>query len=424
MKFWLAGLVLGAAALAAGCSQAPAAASPPAATPVVVATAQRRDVRLTTEWVATLDGYVNANIQPQVSGYLVRQDYREGAEVHKGQVLFEIDPRPFQAALDQAKGQLAQARGQLAQAQAQVAVAEAQLGTNRLNVARDRPEAEAHAIPESQLQNDTQAMLAAQAALAAAHAAVQTEQAAVEAASAAVEQASLNLGFTQVRSLLDGVAGIAQVQIGNLVTPQTVLTAVSQLNPIKAYFPIRAQDYLRSVTHRDGAVDLLRESGAPLELVLADGSTYGYRGRVLFADRQVDAATGTLRIAAAFPNPGNLLRPGQYGRVRAVTQIAQGAVLVPQSAVIQLQGGYQVAVVGPDDRVAIRNVAVGATLGADWIITRGLQAGERVVAQGTDKVRDGSRVRPVAAPAGDTLPASGSAAAPAPASNAAGGGER
>jgi RND family efflux transporter MFP subunit len=326
-------------------------------------------VRISSEWVATLDGYVNAQIQPQVTGYLIKQDYREGSYVHKDDVLFEIDPRPFQAALDQAKAQLAQA--------------EAQLGNAALNVKRDIPEAQASAIPQSQLDTDKQAALAGKASVAAGQ--------------AAVEQAALNLGFTKVRSLISGIAGITQVQVGNLVTPTTVLTAVSQVNPIKVYFPISGDDYLR-ITGKisSGTVNLLSSvTPVPLQLILSNGSTYAHKGRVLFADRQVDQQTGTIRIAAEFPNPGNILRPGQYGKVRAVTQIQKGALLVPQRAVTELQGTYQVAVVGPDDKVTIRSVDAGERVDTMWIINKGLSAGDRVVAEGTQQVRNGTVVRPV-----------------------------
>lgn len=384
--------------LAAGCSHHAASAGLPA-TPVVVAPVQVRDVTLTDEWVATLDGYVNANISPQVSGYIIRQDYAEGAVVKKGQVLFEIDPRPFQAALDQARGQLAQAQSQVAQAQAQIAQQQAQLGTYNLNVKRDVPEAAAHAIPQSQLESDQHSQAAAQAAVAAAQATLQAQRAAVETAQAMVEQAQLNLGFTQVRSLIDGVAGIAQVQIGNLVSPQTVLTAVSQLDPIKAYFPIDAQEYARSISAAPGYVDLLAPGRTPLQLILADGRVFPHPGRVLFADRQVDAQTGTLRLAAAFPNPGNRLRPGEYARVRAATRILHCAILVPQTAVSQLQNEYQVAVVAAGNRVSVRAVDVGETTGNDWIINSGLKPGETVVAEGVAKVHDGALVRPVPATA-------------------------
>ncbi|MGH9534724.1 MAG: efflux RND transporter periplasmic adaptor subunit [Terriglobales bacterium] len=391
------------AALGAGCGHAGAPlAAPP--TPVVTATVSERAVSLDGEWVATLDGYVNANIQAEVSGYIIRQDYKEGGPVRKGQVLFEIDPRPFQAALDQANGKLAQARAQVADAQAQVAEAEAQLGAASLDVKRDIPEAAARAIAQSQLQNDTQAKLAAEAAVQAARASVTADMASVQAAEAAVEQAQLNLGFTQVRSLIDGVAGLAQVQIGNLVSPQTVLTTVSQLNPIKAYFAIPSTVYQHGLSGEPGAVNLLAP-GPRLQLVLGDGTVYPERGRVLFANRQVDSDTGTIRIAAAFPNPADHLRPGENARVRTVTEMLPNAIVIPQSAVVQLQGGYQVDVVDAHDTVHVRPITVGATTGTDWVVTSGLRPGEQVVTEGTEKLHVGSHVRP--RPAGPSLAARG-----------------
>ncbi|HTR66290.1 MAG TPA: efflux RND transporter periplasmic adaptor subunit [Terriglobales bacterium] len=346
------------------------AASTTAARPPVVEVGSvvQKSVPISSEWVGTLDGYVNAQIQPQVTGYLTKQDYREGSLVHKDDVLFEIDPRPFQAALDQAKAQLAQA--------------EAQLGAAALNVKRDIPEAQAQAIPQSQLDNDTQAKLAAKAA--------------VEAGQAAVEQAQLNLGYTKVRSLIDGIAGIAQVQVGNLVTPSTVLTAVSQVDPIKAYFPIGSAEYLRIASRVGlGTVNLLsRADPIPLQLLLPNGETYHHNGKILFANRQVDSQTGTIQIVGAFPNPGNILRPGQTCRIQAVTEIEKDALLVPQRAVTELQGGYQVAVLGPGNRVAIRDVQVGEQVGSLWIIRQGLKPGQRVIAEGTQVVRDGMVVTP------------------------------
>jgi RND family efflux transporter MFP subunit len=355
--------------LCAGCSQRASSAQPPHPQEVEVVRVIQKDVPIYGEWVATLDGYVNAQIQPQVTGYLIKQDYREGSLVHKGDVLFEIDPRPFQAVLDQAKAQLAQA--------------EAQLGNATINVKRDIPEAQASAIPQSQLDNDTQTQLAGKAA--------------VEAGQAAVEQASLNLGFTQVRSLITGIAGIAQVQVGNLVTLTTVLTGVSQVDPIKVYFPISGDEYLHMAGKIGaGTMNLLSSSSSiPLQLILSDGSTYPHSGRILFADRQVDPQTGTIRIAGAFANPGNILRPGQYGKIRAATQMRKGALLVPQRAVTELQGSYQVAVVGLDNKVTIRSVDVGERVDTMWIIDKGLNPGDRVVAEGTLKVRDGVVVSPV-----------------------------
>lgn len=354
------------ALLCAGCAQkkTPTVAAPQ----VQVVRVVQKDVSIYSEWVATLDGYVNAQIQPQVSGYLIRQDYQEGSFVHKDDVLFEIDPRPFQAVMDQAKAQLAQA--------------EAQLGNATLNVNRDIPEAEANAIAQSQLEGDTQAQLAAKASVAASR--------------AAVEQAALNLSFTKVRSLISGIAGIAQVQVGNLVTPSAVLTSVSQVDPIKTYFPISGEDYLRIADKIHPETVNLLSSAAPisLQLILSNGSTYARSGSILFADRQVDQLTGTIRIAGAFANPGNILRPGQYAKVRAVTQVLKGALLIPQRAVSQLQGSAQVAVVGTDNKVTIRAVETGELVDSMWVIKSGLKAGEGVVAEGAQKAKEGSTVTP------------------------------
>jgi RND family efflux transporter MFP subunit len=352
-----------------GCSNGKVRAAGPPPPPVVeVSPVIQKDVPVQGEWVGTLEGYVNAQIQPEVSGYLIRQDYREGGIVKKGQLLFEIDPRPFQAVLDQAKGQLAQAEAQMANAE--------------LNVKRDIPEAQAHAIPQSQLDTDTQALLAAKAS--------------VEADQAAVEQASINLGYTRVTSLIDGIAGINTVQVGNLVGPTAVLTAVSQVSPIKVYFPISEQEYLRMADGGDpGSVDwLTHASRIPLRLTLADGSTYPHPGRIIFADRQVNTQTGTIQIVGEFSNPGNLLRPGQYARVQAPTGNIEGALLVPQAAVNQQQGTYQVTVVGSDNRTQLRTVQVGPTMGTLWVIISGLKPGERVVAVGADKVKEGGLVNP------------------------------
>jgi RND family efflux transporter MFP subunit len=354
---------------ALGCSTGNVRASAPPPPPVVeVAPVIQKDVPVQGEWVGTLDGYVNAQISPQVSGYLIRQDYQEGALVKKGQVLFEIDPRPFQAVLDQAKGQLAQADAQMANAE--------------LNVKRDIPEAEAHAIPQSQLDTDTQALLAAKAS--------------VEADQAAVEQAAINLGYTKVTSLIDGIAGINTVQVGNLVGPSAVLTAVSQVSPIKVYFPISEQEYLRMADGGGpGSVDFITHaSRIPLQLSLADGSTYPHPGRIIFADRQVNTQTGTIQIVGEFPNSRNLLRPGQYARVQAPTGNIAGALLVPQAAVNQQQGANQVTVVGADNRAQLRTVQVGPTVATFWVITSGLKPGERVVAVGGEKVKDGQQVNP------------------------------
>ena len=349
---------------------------------VQVAAVERRDVSLNSEWIATMDGYVNAQIQSHVAGYLIRQNYREGSVVHKGQLLFEIDPRPFQATLDQNQGQLSQAQAQVIQAQAQLA-------KGSQDVDRDTPLAEAKAIAQSQLDDDLQAKAGAAAAVAAA-------QAAVTAAKAAVEQAKLNLSFTQITSMLDGVAGIAQAQIGDLVATTTVLTSVSQVDPIKVYFPISEQDYLHAQIGRANAQVSQAPplQGVPLTLLLADGSVYPYPGKVLWTDRQIDPSTGTIRVAASFPNSGNILRPGEYGRVRAATEVRHEALLVPQAAVTELQGTFQVAVVGSDNKVKIQNVQVGSQVGSEWIVTQGLSASDRVMVGGLQYARDGATVTP------------------------------
>ena len=335
---------------------------------VGVATVETRDVPMYSEWVATLDGYVNAQIRPQVSGYIIKQNYTEGSLVRRGQVLFEIDPRPFTAALDRTKGDLAQAQ--------------AQLGKSTLDVERDTPLAEAKAIAKSQLDNEVQAKLGAQAA--------------VESAKAAVEQAALNLEWTKVTSLVDGIAGIAQVQIGNLVGANSILTSVSQVDPIKAFFPINEHEYLiaQEKSNAISSNHTIRFYGTSVELILADGRNYPQKGKVLLADRQMDPSTGTIRIIAAFPNPGNVLRPGQYGRVRVETNMKKGALLLPQSAVAQSQGSYQVAVVGSDHKVSMRTVKPGETVGTMWVIEEGLKPGEQVVVVGLQQLKEGTLVTP------------------------------
>jgi RND family efflux transporter MFP subunit len=355
------------ATLWCGCrdTKASPAATPPPDVKVITVAPER--VSLTSEWIATLDGYVNAQIRPQVSGYLLRRSYEEGSVVRKGQVLFEIDSRPLEAALAQTRAQLAEA--------------EAQRGKAERDLQRDRPLAEQRAIAQSQLDNDVQANLAAEAA--------------VKSATAATETAQLNLGFTKVTSLIDGVAAIATAQIGDLVGPGTLLTTVSQIDPIKAYFPLGEQDYLRMAgqINSRGARSSM-SGGAALTLVLADGSIYPRTGKFLAADREIDAKTGTIRISAAFPNPDRTLRPGQFGRVRAETGVRTDALLVPQRAVNELQGSFQIHVIGPDNKVATRMVKVGERLGSRWVIDDGLEAGARVVVEGAP-ARDGTVVNPI-----------------------------
>jgi membrane fusion protein (multidrug efflux system) len=355
--------------LLTACAKKQAASTNAAPPQVSVAPVEQRDVPLYGDWVATLDGYVDAQIQPQVSGYLIKQNYREGSVVQSDQVLFEIDPRPFQATLDQAEGQLAQAQ--------------AQLGLADINVKRDTPLAKAHAIAQSQLDNDMQQQA--------------SQRASVRTAQANVEQAQLNLGFTRVRSLVTGIAGRALVQVGNLVSQSSALTTVSQVNPIKVYFSISEQEYLAlsGRVKAKGKADLLSsENTVPLQLTLGNGNIYPYKGQIVFVDRQVNPQTGTLQIAGSFPNPERLLRPGQFGRIKAETEVRHDALLVPQRAVNELQGSYQVAVVHPDNTVHIQNVTLGPQIGPEWLITRGVNPNDRVVTDGLSKLKDGMPVSP------------------------------
>ncbi|HEV2135116.1 MAG TPA: efflux RND transporter periplasmic adaptor subunit [Terracidiphilus sp.] len=366
-----------------GCQAGRAATASPAATgsmPVSVVRVSQASVPLTGSWVGTLDGNVDAQIQPQVSGYLVKQNYREGSPVSKGEVLFQIDPRPFRAVADQAQAQVEQAKGQLAQAQ--LALAE-------INVKRDTPLAAVRAIAQSQLDTETQQEAQAKASVAAG-------EAAVSAAQAALKTAQLNLGFTQVRSLINGVAGQATTQVGNLVSPQSVLTAVSQLDPIKVYFSISDSEYLALIDRaKESGGDLLRGgSNLPLTLTLSNGQPYPYKGHIVFIDRQMNQQTGAIRIAAAFPNPGNILRPGQFGRVTAETEIRHNALLVPQIAVQELQGIEQVYTVKPGNCVHVVNVTFGPQYGSDWIIESGLAPGAQVIIDNLQKLREGAPVAP------------------------------
>jgi len=411
------------------------AAPPPLAVEVVQV--EQKDVPIYSEWIGTTDGMVNADIKAQVTGYLLRQNYKEGSLVKKGELLFEIDPRPFQAALEQANGQVAQYQGQLEQAISQVTQAEAQVAQansqlsqsqaqvsqaqanqvkTQLDVNKYAPLAEQKAVTQQEYDNAAQTNVAAKAQVEAvqagvdaaraqlrvanaqigtAKAAIATAKGQVENARAAVKTAALNLGFTRIISPIDGIAGIAQAQVGNLISASSPLTTVSTLDPIKVYFTLSEQEYLRFtkralIDAHEGASVAQPE----LELILADGTIYPRKGSFLFADRQVDPKTGAIRMAGVFLNPGNVLRPGQYGRVRAVTSMKEGALLVPQRAVAELQGSYQVAVVGVDNKVSLRPVKVGERVDTMWIIEDGLKPGERVVAEGTQKVRPGAVVNP------------------------------
>src|SRR5215467_5691992 len=405
---------------------------------VEVVQVKQEDVPIYSEWIGSTEGMVNADIKAQVTGYLLRQDYKEGSFVKQGQLLFEIDPRPFQAVLDQANGQLAQFEGQLEQANSQVVQAEAQVAQansqllqaqaqlaqsnanqvkTQLDVNKYAPLAEQKAVTQQEYDNAAQANVVAKAQIEAARAgvetaraqlraanaqigtakaAIKTVQGQIENAKAAVRTAQLNLGFTRIISPIDGIAGIAQAQVGNLVSKDTpALTTISTVDPIRVYFTLSEQEYL-NFTKRNLIEARRGASVAQIELalILSDGSEYPQKGSFYFADRQVDPKTGAIRMAGLFPNPGNVLRPGQYGRVRAVTSTKADALLVPQRAVTQLQGGYQVAVVGGDNKIEIRAIKVGERTGEMWIVEDGLKAGETVVAEGIQRVKAGAVVNP------------------------------
>src|SRR5579864_5943904 len=349
---------------------------------VEVVRVQQEDIPIYGEWIGTLDGLVNADVRAQVTGYLLKQGYQEGAFVKQGQLLFQVDPRPFQAALDQAQGQLAQARAALANAQAVQ-------GRTQLDVTRYTPLAMEQAASQQDLDNAVQNNLAAIAT-------VETAKAQIKTYEAAVETANINLGFTRLVAPIDGIAGQAQLQVGALVTPNSgIVTSVSTVDSFKVYFTVGEPQYLAwrkrfpTETSSEAAGKSLH-----LQLILADGSTYSHEGRFYFADRQVNESTGAIRIAGLFPNPGSVLRPGGYAKVRAVISTQHDALLVPQRAVSELQGGYQVAVVDSNNKVTIRSVTVGDRVGTRWIIADGLNRGERVVAEGVQKVRTGALVNP------------------------------
>ena len=392
----------------AGCERAKGKDAAPPRLQVQVMQVKQMDVPIYKEWIGTLDGFVNADIKAQVTGYLTKQAYTEGSFVRAGQLLFQIDPRPFQAALDQAggrlaqtEGQLTQARAQLSQARAQVAVAEANQRRAQLDVDRYAPLTQQKATTQQELDNATQNNMAAQAQVQAAHAQVETDEAqiiaataAIQSATAAVETARIDLGFTRLTSPIDGIPGIAKQQVGALVNPASgVITTVSTLDPIKVYFTASDQDYLaftRSFPTPEKRQAVM--SHLEMELILADGSTYAHKGRFDFADRQVDVRTGAIQLVGLFPNPGNNLRPGQYGRVRYSSQTRLGALLVPQQAVIDVQGTKQLAIVDSSGKVAIRPVNLGETVGHDWIVREGIEPGERVIVEGLQKVRPGQAV--------------------------------
>ena len=340
------------------------AASPPT---VQVIEVIQKDVPVQQEWVGTLDGMVNAQINAQVAGYLVKQNYKEGEQVKKGQLMYEIDPRTFKASLDEAKGNLARQQAVLKTALLNLARIKRLLPEKAVSV-RDRDNAVGH---EASAQAD------------------------VLAAEAAVETAQLALGFTKITSPIDGVAGISKAQLGDLVgpgTPNNELTSVSQIEPIRAYLGLSEQQYLQFAREKENRGG--QSESIPLELILSDNTTYPHGGKFYFADRQVDAGTGTIQVAVLFPNPGKLLRPGQYARIRAVIKTIPDALLVPQQAVTQLQTKYQIAVVNADNTVDIRIVNPGERIDSLWVINEGLRPGDRVIVEGLQKVRQGMKVDP------------------------------
>jgi membrane fusion protein (multidrug efflux system) len=354
----------------------------PGAPDVEVVQVEQKDVPIYGEWIGTLDGLVNADVRAQVTGYLMRQGYQEGSFVRRGQLLFEIDPRPFQAILDQAKAQLAQAQAQLANAEAIQLQAQ-------LNVNKYEPLAVEQAASQQDLDNSVQTNIAAKAT-------VLNSKAAIRAAEAAVQSAQINLDFTRLIAPIDGIAGQAQLQVGALVSPASgAVTTVSTVDPIKVYFTVSESEYLawRQRFPTEASLQTANKD-LRLQLVLADGSTYKHDGTFYFADRQVNVGTGAIRLAGLFPNPENILRPGGYGRVRTAVRMEKNALLVPQRAVSELQGAYQVAVVDADNKVSIRTVQAGDRTGPYWIIAEGLKPGERVVAEGVQKVRTGMKVNP------------------------------
>ena len=400
----LAGLLVSAAVLGTvSCTNSMARTAAPSKPEVEIATVEQRDIPIEREWIGTLDGMVNAAIKAEVTGYLQRQNYTEGSFVRRGQLLFEIDPRPFQAAVDQAIGQLAQAKAQLAQAkagyvqaQAQLTAAEANQRKAQLDEDRYVPLAQQQAITQQDLDNARQSNQSLKAQVAAARAQVETAQAQIEAAqagvtaaAAAVETAKVNLGFTRLVSPIDGIAGVATTQVGNLVSPSSsAVTTVSTLDPIKANFTVSEQEYLDLVSSGK-ALDKLQ-----LDLILSNGSAYPHKGRFSFADRQVDPATGAIQLTGLFPNPGNTLRPGQYARVHAAIGTQAGALLVPQRSVTETQGNYLVAVVDPNDTIRFAPVKVGRRVGSKWVVEEGLKPSERVVTDGLFHIQPGAPVTP------------------------------
>ena len=376
------GAVIAAAlgAFVVGCGDSSQSAAP-AAVEVVVTEVKTKDVPLFAEWVGQTEGFNNATIRPQVKGYLKSRDYEQGTVVDEGQLLFGIDQSQFQAELDNALGQLGEAQ--------------AMLGKSTSHVKRYRPLAVDGAVSQQELDDAIQAMYG--------------DQAAVVSAKAKVEQARLNLGWTQIQSPIKGVSGISVAQIGDLVSPSTLLTTISQLNPIKVRFPISEQEYMTFVKYnKDASGGRIGEMGAVLQLYLVGKEEWPERGTPFILGREVDPLTGTIVVEGRFPNPKNVLRPGQFAKVRAEIGVEKGALVIPQAAVDDVQGTYNVYVVKPDDTVEVRPVTIGTTTGTDWIIKKGLQKGESVIVEGFQRVRSGMKVKPKPMTSSTSKPSSGS----------------
>jgi RND family efflux transporter MFP subunit len=346
--------------LCGACSSEKAKPAPPPPG-VTVATVVAKDVPLSQEWVGTTVGNVDAEIRPKVDGFLLTRVYTEGSYVKKGQTMFQLDPRQAQAAVEQAQGQLEQTRALLAQAQ--------------IDINRYTPLVAEKAVSQAELDR--------------ARSLERSATAQMEGAQAALDNAKLNRGWTTVVSPISGIAGIAKVAIGDLMTPNSVMTTVSSVDPIYVDFNVAEQDYLRLA--REGTH---RAAGRNLELTLGDGSVFPRPGHVIVVNREVDSRTGTIQVRAEFPNPGNLLRPGQYARIRAVTENRKNALLIPQRAVSELQGVYQVGVVDSENKVAIRGVKLGPQFGDMWVVESGIKPGEKVVVDGLQRLRDGMTVAP------------------------------
>jgi membrane fusion protein, multidrug efflux system len=422
MTHFRSGLLVAVVSLSFGCRDAPKSAERPPE-PVKVAPVVQRDVPIYTEWVGTTVGYVTAQIRARVAGYLISQKYREGTVVKAGALLFEIDPRPYQialsqarAALDTTKSQLEQSRAQVAQAEADLLRAEANQKKTELDVSRYTPLAARGSVSQQEMDDAVQSNLANLASVAAqkanllnARANVAKTQAEISRAQATLADAELNLSWTKVTSPITGIAGIKAADIGDLIATSTTLTTVSLVNPIYVQVAVAEQEYMRW-RQRGGNPDAVGERKGQLEMTLSDGSTYPHPGTAEIVDRQVGVTTGTISIRGVFPNPGDLLRPGQFAKVRTVVDTKMGALLIPQRAVRDLQGQHEVAVVSAGDTVDVRKVKLADRVGSLWIVSEGLKPGERVIVEGIDKVRSGEKVKPLPA---DPEPQQGQAAKPA-----------